>query len=236
MKILAIDASTIAASAAVMDENKLHGEIFTDYKLKHSEKLLVMVDSLLKNLRMDMDEIDAFAVCNGPGSFTGLRIALSTMKGFALAQNKPIITVSTLDCLAQGAFYFDQFVCSVLDAQRSQVYAALYKKNGNVLEKIIDEGAYDIALWINCLQETIGDEKVLFLGDATLKYFERFAQDLPLSALLADASIRMPRAVYAAGIALKKIKRGEVQDAFTAMPNYIRLPQAEENIKMKDKK
>ncbi len=80
MKILAIDASTIAYQRFVAEEKKLHGEIFTDYKLKHSEKLLIMVDSLLKNLRMDICEMDAFAVCNGPGSFTGLRIALATTR------------------------------------------------------------------------------------------------------------------------------------------------------------
>lgn len=235
MKILAIDASTIAASAAVAEEKKLHGEIFTDYKLKHSEKLLVMVDSLLKNLRMDICEMDAFAVCNGPGSFTGLRIALATTKGFAMALNKPIITVSTLDCLAHSAFHFDQFICPILDAQRSQVYAALYKKRGNVLEKIIDEGAYDISSWINQLKEKIGNEKILFSGDATLKYFDRFAQGLPGSALVAEASIRMPKASYAAKIALEKAHRGEIQDAYTAMPNYIRLPQAEENFKEKER-
>ncbi len=234
MKILAIDASTIAASAAIMDEDKLHGEIFTDYKLKHSEKLLVMVDSLLKNLRMDIGEIDAFAVCNGPGSFTGLRIALATAKGFAIAQKKPIVTVSTLDCLAHSVYCYDQFICPILDAQRHQVYSALYKREKENLIKILEEGAYDIDAWAQELKKTAGSSKILFLGDATLRYFEHFSQALPEEARLAMASIRMPRACYAASIALEKIKTGEVQDAFTAMPNYIRLPQAEENIKTKD--
>ncbi|NMC57376.1 MAG: tRNA (adenosine(37)-N6)-threonylcarbamoyltransferase complex dimerization subunit type 1 TsaB, partial [Eubacteriaceae bacterium] len=81
MKILAIDTSTIACSAAVMDEAKLYGELFTDFKLKHSEKLLVMCDSLLSNLRMDIDDIDSFAVSAGPGSFTGIRIGMATAKG-----------------------------------------------------------------------------------------------------------------------------------------------------------
>ena len=93
MLILAIDTSTAAASVAVADEKKLYGEMFTDLKLKHSEKLMLMTDALLKNLRMNISDIDAFAFGKGPGSFTGLRIAAAAVKGFAQPENKPVNAV-----------------------------------------------------------------------------------------------------------------------------------------------
>jgi tRNA threonylcarbamoyl adenosine modification protein YeaZ len=228
MKILSIDTSTIAASAAIIDEYKLHGEVFTDYKLKHSEKLLIIIDSLLKNLRMDIEDIDYFAVSNGPGSFTGLRIALATIKGFAIVANKPIITVSTLDVLAHSVMYFNGIICPVLDAQRNQLYSALYKSRNNKLDHLCNENVFLIPDLINILNAQNDD--VLFLGDATIKYYNQFKDKLKNRAHIANINVLMPKASYAALIALEKIKAGNLQDHYSAMPNYLRVAQAEENL------
>lgn len=231
MKILAIETSTIAASAAIIDEYKLHGEIFTDYKLKHSEKLLVIIDSLLKNLRMDIDDIDYFAVSNGPGSFTGLRIALATIKGFAIVQNKPIITVSTLDALAYSAEYFNGIICPVLDAQRNQLYSALYRTENNKLKHLCKENVFLLPDLINILNAYKDD--ALFLGDASIKYYDHFKDKLNNRAKIANMNVLMPKASFTALIALEKIKTGDLHDHFTAMPNYLRVAQAEENLSNK---
>jgi tRNA threonylcarbamoyladenosine biosynthesis protein TsaB len=231
MKILAIDTSTIAASAAIVDEYKLHGEIFTDYKLKHSEKLLIIIDSLLKNLRMDIHDIDYFAVSQGPGSFTGLRIALATIKGFAIVENKPIITVSTLDTLAYSVMYFNGIICPILDAQRSQLYSALYKFQDNKLENLQKENVFLFSDLINILNTQNGN--VLFLGDACIKYYNQFKDKMKSKAHIANTNVLMPRASYAALAALEKLKAGDLQNHYTAMPNYLRVAQAEENLSNK---
>ena len=121
MKILAIDSSGLVASAAILTEENLIAEYTVNYKKTHSQTLLPMIDEIVRMAEVDLKEIDAIALAEGPGSFTGLRIGSSTAKGLGLALGKPIIGVSTLKALAYNLFGTDSLICPMMDARRGQV-------------------------------------------------------------------------------------------------------------------
>lgn len=222
MLILAIDTSTIAAGAAVVGDDKLYGEIFTDYKLKHSEKLLPLVDHLLSDLRLKIEDIDVFAVGAGPGSFTGIRIGAATAKGFAHALNKPLVGVSSLEACAYGQAYFPGYICPIFDAQKNEVYTALFSFRGDKLLRRSE----DRAEGIEKLTEELKDcHEVLFCGDGLYKYAETLKTHLK-NACIASVLTAMPRAACVGALALEKLKSGEnVSDYKTFLPDYIRKPQ-----------
>ena len=231
MLILAIDCATIAASAAIIDEQKLHGEQYTDYKLKHSEKLLPLIDSLLKELRMKMDDIDVFAISKGPGSFTGLRIGAATVKAFAHPNNKPIIGISTLEACAYGQGAFKGILCPILDAQQNSVYTALFAYEDNDIVRLEDDQAISCDELIELLKDY--DKDVLFCGDAVMKFKDELRETLGRKAYFADPIRMMPRASSVGVLALKRYKDLKKNTYNDFVPNYIRKSQAEVNYEIK---
>ena len=134
MIILAIDTSASPVSAAVLRDGFLVGEFFLNTKTTHSQTLMPMVESILSLSGIGLSDIDVFAVNAGPGSFTGVRIGVASIKGMTLAQEKPCAAVSTLAAMAYGLPYTNGIVCAVMDARCSQVYNALFRlKNGSLL-------------------------------------------------------------------------------------------------------
>jgi len=127
LRVLAIDTSSVVATVAIMDDEKLIGEYVLNHKQTHSQKIMPMIEELLASSELRIQDIDVFAVASGPGSFTGLRIGAATMKGLAHAMNKPIIGVSTLDGLAFNLPYCNYIISPIMDAKNEQVYNALYK-------------------------------------------------------------------------------------------------------------
>jgi tRNA threonylcarbamoyl adenosine modification protein YeaZ len=136
VRILAIDTSSMVASAAVVDDTRLLGEITFNYKKQHSIILMPMIDRLLSSLELDVNNVDAVACASGPGSFTGLRIGAATAKGLCHGAGKPIIGISSLDGLAFNLAYSRGIVCPIMDALRDNVYTCLYRWNGDGLYKI----------------------------------------------------------------------------------------------------
>ncbi len=126
MKILSLDCATQSATCAILDDNNVLGEITFNLKKQHSQILMPMIDDLFKNTQMSISDIDAFVASKGPGSFTGLRIGMATIKGLSQGCKKPFVTVSTLDSLAYNLAYTDGIICPILDALRDNVYTALY--------------------------------------------------------------------------------------------------------------
>ena len=144
MKILSIDSASKVATVAILDDNNLIAEYTLNNKLEHSTLIMDIVDKLLRDSDLDIDDIDGFVVSKGPGSFTGLRIGMATIKGLSLGSNKPYISISSLDALAHSLVNFDGIICSMMDALRNSVYTCLYKgENGN-LENLIDYSALEI--------------------------------------------------------------------------------------------
>ena len=131
MKILAIDTSSFPASVAISDDNIILGEYVIRNQRKHSQNIMVMVERLFADLSMDISEIDIFATTCGPGSFTGLRIGISTVRAFAQAMKKPVVSVNTLEAIAYNLSTYDGIVIPMLDARRDEVFTAVYKFSDN---------------------------------------------------------------------------------------------------------
>lgn len=216
MKLLAIESSAKTASVGVVEDGVLLGEMFQNNGLTHSKTILPMIDALLSSLDMSVSCLDAIAVSNGPGSFTGLRIGVAAAKGLALAAEKPCIGVSTLEATAYGAQ--DGFVCVVMDARAGQVYHASFRMENGVLSRICE----DEAVALDTLEERLMQEKrVLLMGDGAHLCYERFSKHQGL--VIPPLSARVPRAY---GVALAAQGKMPV-DASDLAVSYLRLPQAE---------
>ena len=235
MKILAIDSSGLAASVAIASEDKIIAEYSVNYKKTHSQTLLPMLDEICRMVQLDLNEIDAIALANGPGSFTGLRIGTATAKGLGLALGKPLIPVPTLEGLAWNAWGASELVCPMMDARRNQVYTGIYKVSGGV-EVIMDQEPMDIHELINKLNVLLAgndgmvkeaDVSVTFLGDGVPIYQETIWNEIGVPCRMAPASVNRQRgaSIAAYGEILYKEKKYVSADDFA--PEYLRKSQAE---------
>ena len=163
MNILAIDTSTDYLSLAVMRDEKIIARFHRRSRMRHSSLLVPMIDRLLKKARMKLGAIDCFCISVGPGSFTGLRIGVATIKGFSYSLGTPIVAVPTLDAIAMNARGFKGIICPVLDARKSKVYACLYRSDGKNIKRI---SKYLLLPVKELLEKTAGYGKIIFLGDA----------------------------------------------------------------------
>ncbi|WP_366922915.1 tRNA (adenosine(37)-N6)-threonylcarbamoyltransferase complex dimerization subunit type 1 TsaB [Metallumcola ferriviriculae] len=220
--ILALETATAVASVAVIDKGKLIGEFFTNTSKNHSQSLMPLVDSLLRFVAKDIEEVAAFALAIGPGSFTGLRIGLATVKGMCIALNKPAIGVSTLDGLAMNVSGAQGLICPLLDARKSEVYTAVYNTQDNELCRLTDY----MAVAPSELMEQLAkyDQPVTILGDAVDAYPEVFKEPFLRKAAQGN---RWPRAAQVAQLAWQRLQRGEVDDIYNLAPFYIRRSEAE---------
>lgn len=222
MKILAIETSTMLGGVAIMDEGGLVAEIRLNVKATHSERLMVSIDSALRVANFKLSEIDAYCLSIGPGSFTGLRIGLSTVKGFAFATGKPVVAVPTLDAFAWN-FPFSKYpVCPMLDARKKEVYTALYEWKGNSFEKIIPELSVRP-------EDLIRDIKgpVIFAGEGARLYRKTILALKGKEAFFAPSHSDIPMASSVAFLGLNKALTEEFSDPVTLTPFYIRKSEAE---------
>ena len=141
MTVLAIDCSATPASAAVIRDGKIITDSFVNVKLTHSETLLPMLENMMKNARLTLDEIDCYAISNGPGSFTGIRIGISAVKGLAAPQNISCVAVSTLESMAYNLLGYDCIVCALMDARCNQFYNAFFRVKGDVVTRLCEDRA-----------------------------------------------------------------------------------------------
>lgn len=227
MKLLAIDTSSKAASVAVISDNELIGEYTIINNQNHSIKLLPMIDQILDNLSLDISEINFFAVANGPGSFTGLRIGVATVNGLAQALNRPVIGVSILDGLAYNFIHFDGLVAPILDARREQVYTAIYSTKEHKLERITDY----LAIPILELVEFVKNKEVLLTGDGLNQTFiEIIKENLGEKAIFPPKPLINRNIAGIAAIAYEKALAGSYLKYNQLQPFYIRQSQAERNL------
>lgn len=225
MKVLSIDSSTASASCAILEDNKLLGEVSLNDKKQHSVILMPLIDSLLKNLKLDINDIDGFAVSSGPGSFTGLRIGIATIKGLANATTKPFIGISTLDALAFNMAYTSGIICPIIDALRDNVYTALYSFNNNKLERLTDYMAIHIDDLINTIKEK-DSTCVSFIGDAVPKFKDKLVNSFN-TVYFAPNNLNLARASSLGELGLEKLKNGLCDDLIAFSPIYLKKSQAE---------
>lgn len=226
MKILAVDSSGLVASVAYLEDGIIKGVLSYNNQKTHSQTLLPMIDELVKNLGIDLKGIDYLAVSNGPGSFTGLRIGVATIKGLGLSINKEVVGVSTLESLAMSWQGAEGIVCPIMDARRSQVYAAGYKYNElPASECVIDADSYmieDLCDKLNAL-----GQKVYFTGDGVPVYKDVIEKNLKVEYQFPTASNCYQNAAYIAVLGEYYANKGEAVNARDLTPVYLRKPQAE---------
>jgi tRNA threonylcarbamoyladenosine biosynthesis protein TsaB len=225
MKILAIDTSSMVASAAIMDEEKLAAEYIINHEKTHSEQLMPIIEELLESCGINIEEIDAIAVSSGPGSFTGLRIGGATAKGLAHAHNKKLIGVPTLDGLAFNLPYCQGIICPIMDARRNQVYTALYKWDQGNFYKLKPHCAVALSELLEGLKAR--EEMVIFLGDGVPVHRELIQSTLGVRARFAPRNADRQRASSIAELAMEALKRGEGGSGDGFVPFYLRKSQAE---------
>lgn len=231
--ILAIDGSGKVASVALVEEGRLLGEYSINNGLTHSQTLMPMIDALMNTTGTAPEELEAIAVSGGPGSFTGLRIASSTAKGFGLALDIPIISVPTVDCIAYNLFAVNDIICPMMDARRDQTYTGLYTFEGEEMICLSPQKAVSVD---EILEEIEGYKKpVVFLGDGVPVFKETIDRRLQLPHSYAPIHLSLQRGAALGALALKYYQRGEYQSAAEHSPDYLRLSQAERLRKEREK-
>lgn len=228
MKILAIDTSCSACSAALMTDGRLTANYYLDNKLTHSVKLMPMVDEILKNLGLAPSDIDVFACGTGPGSFTGLRIGIATVKGLAVPFNTPVAGVCSLEAAAWNFACADKDIYVITDARNKNVFYAAYRPCGDRVEQILPP---DMANLEEIVQNI--SSPCIFAGDGIFKYGDILATNKNI--VLAPASLAMPCAAGVALAADKLAKNGGLIDADALLPMYLRKSQAEQELEEKQK-
>ncbi len=224
MIILGIDSSATAASVAVVENNKLVSEIFSDTGLTHSQTLMPMIENCIKTAGIGVDDIDLIAVTNGPGSFTGVRIGIATVKGIAFTNDIPCAEISTLESLAYNVPFFDGIICSVMDARCNQVYSALFEaENDNKIKRLSEDTAISIDDLGNKLLEI--NKPVLFVGDGADICYDKLKNVL-FNVSIAPPTLKKQRASSTAYCGASS----EQKSSKNLAVNYIRLPQAQREL------
>lgn len=225
MKILAVDTSSFPASVAILEDGIILGESVIRNQRKHSQNLMHMTEKLFADLEQDISEIDIFAVTVGPGSFTGLRIGISSVRAFAQAMNKPVVGVNTLEALAYNAACYDGFVVPMLDARRDEVFTAAYKFESGVMTEVVSP----CVMTISEINERFENDKVLYLGDGVIVH-----KDELMGGTFASANLLEVRAASVA--ALASLKVDEAKNYNEIQPLYLRKSQAEREYENKENK
>jgi len=221
--LLAFESSAKSASVALLRDGNLLGEYFQNSGQTHSRTLLKMAEDLLKNCDLKVSDLQAVAVANGPGSFTGLRIGIAAAKGLAWGREIPCVGVSTLEAMAFGAPVCDGVLVCCMDARRDQVYNALFEKENGKLTRLTEDRAISVAE-LEAELKNIEKEKFL-VGDGALVCYNTVSDNSCLRLL--PEHLRYQRASGVALAAQKKLESGEYADAASMVPNYLRMSQAE---------
>lgn len=239
MKILSLDSTSVTASVSITENGKTLAESFINNGLTHSQTLMPLVEKTIAESGASIKDIDLFAVTNGPGSFTGVRIGIASVKGMADALNKPCFAVSTLEAIAEPLKNEDCIACAVMDARCNQVYTAIFE-NGNRL-------CEDKAVLIDELGEELKQysKKIVFIGDGSLICYNKLCRGGSLcppasetavldNAEIADENIRYIHASSIGRLAEEKLANGEnTTKSAKLVPFYLRLPQAERELNNK---
>lgn len=233
MKVLAVDTSSIVASVAVLDDNKLIGEYTVNHKRTHSETLLPMIKELLNACELKTKDIDIFAASIGPGSFTGLRIGVATIKALAHSVDKPVVGIPTIDALAYNLNYCSNLIVPIMDARRDRVYTGMYKWSDNKFEVIKAQDVIEIETLLDELQDR--EEAIIFNGDGCDVYREIITKKLDSKAVFAPSCVNMPKASSVAQLAFKKAQKNELQSYYDLVPEYLRKSQAEREYEKKNR-
>ena len=222
MLVLGVETSTMQGGVALVGDDRLVSEYLLNVEATHSERLLPAIDRMLCEAGVGLDAVSGIAVSIGPGSFTGLRIGLSTVKGLAYATGLPVVGVPTLEAMAWTVPFAAEQVCPVLDARKHEVYAALFRYERGVLVRLMADAA--LAPEALCSKIRM---PTLFLGDGLPVYEELFRRLLGDRMLIPPLPSRGARPAWVAELGRHRLVRGERDSADSLVPRYLRPSEAE---------
>jgi tRNA threonylcarbamoyladenosine biosynthesis protein TsaB len=225
MRILAVDTATTSCSVAIVDNTSLLSEFTLAKEETHSKHLMDMVKEALRMSGLNFSDLDGFAVTRGPGSFTGLRIGISTIKGLAVASEKPVVGVSSLEALAFQVSYSRDLICPILDARRGEVYFSRYRFLNGHLKKQTKERVAPPDQAVDDLNESC-----LFVGNGALLYKEMILEKMGELASFAPLIKNTIRASTMAYLSMAKFENNDTDDIEKILPYYIRKSDAELNL------
>ncbi len=240
MKIIALDSSSLTASVAIAEDDRILAEYNVQYKKTHSQTLLPMLDELARMTELDMESVDAVAIASGPGSFTGLRIGSSTAKGLAQALNVPVIEIPTLTGLACNLYGTNAWICPIMDARRGEVYTGVYAYGEDVpdasgndhvpLKNILPDEAVALPTLVeqlHTLSRSDPDREIVFLGDGVPVFRDLIEETLMAPHYYAPAHLSRQRAAAFVYLAMDYYREGRFVSCGAHAPTYMRPSQAE---------
>ena len=221
MKLLIVDTSTTVSSIALIAGEELLAEELMSAGKETAARLVPAIGALLAGAGLTPAELDGFGVTIGPGSFTGLRVGVATVKGLALATGKPVVGISSLALLAMNLPWAAHPVCPLFDARKQEVYAALYDCREEPRPLIADTVAPPAAFLSRICGPT------LFVGDGARRYRSLIAEALGPHAIFPPSHLHRPRAAAGADLVRTALARGQGSSAASVNPVYIRASEAE---------
>ncbi|HMK55329.1 MAG TPA: tRNA (adenosine(37)-N6)-threonylcarbamoyltransferase complex dimerization subunit type 1 TsaB [Dissulfurispiraceae bacterium] len=222
MKILAIETATMLGGLAIMDDQTLLAESRINVRVTHSERLMKELDHALTSAGLSLEDIDVFGISAGPGSFTGLRVGYSTIKGLVYSTGKRFVAVPTLEAFAWNVPFAGCLVCPLLDARRKEVYGALFRWTGDGFARVIAEQAIRIGDLLSGI-----NAPTIFLGEGAVLNQDVIRRTLGDRALFGAPQHMVPSPANVAALCVKKAMAGDYMDAMTAAPAYLRRSEAE---------
>jgi tRNA threonylcarbamoyladenosine biosynthesis protein TsaB len=222
MKILAVDTATRSCSVAIVDQGSLLAEITTVSGQTHSKHLMDMIHAVLQTANLTVSDVDGWAVSAGPGSFTGLRIGMSTIKGLAVASGKPVAGVSSLEVLAWQVLPCSDLMCPMLDARKGQVYCARYRSVSGALVQELPAVVLSPGQAVRDI-----NKRCVFVGDGAQHYESVIVSSLGDCARIAFDGQHIIRASSVAWLSLQHFESGHSDDPARLVPYYIRKSDAE---------
>jgi tRNA threonylcarbamoyladenosine biosynthesis protein TsaB len=238
MRIIGIDTATTVASVALIDNGLLISEkgspsraaVKNDgsyAKSNHAETVLPLLQSLLESAGLSLQDINGLAFSIGPGSFTGLRIGLSTIKGLAYGSGVPVVGVSTLLAQAARVTHYDGLICTLLDARKNEVYAALFEKKGDAVHRLSDDSAASAARIIDIIRPLADEAPCLMVGDGAVVYKQWLLQQLGRGALFQTGDFSLSVAAAVARLSERRFRSNDVDNLGSLTPVYLRRSEAE---------
>ena len=235
MLILGIDCSSPVGAAGVMKNNNVLGEVNIRFGRRHSERLLPVVKYLFSELEDDIQELEGVAVTVGPGSFTGLRIGISTVKGFARALKIPLCGISTLDLFAYSIYFMEGYLVPVLDARRGRVYTALYR-GGNrdiVSARLTEDRVLPVEELMDELARKYSGGNLYFVGNG-IEVCRKYAENLKSEITFLSPVNCVPRGAAVAEVGTFYLNKEGETSSDKLLPRYLKKPQAEINYRRKN--
>ncbi len=235
MKLLSIECSATPCSVALSENGRILSSAFTNVKLTHSQTLMPMVESVLASSLTHISQVKALAVSAGPGSFTGIRIGISAVKGMAQADNLPCVSVSALEAMAVNYSDTECFVCGVMDARCNQVYNALFENQKGEIKRLCEDRALGIDVLVSEIEMLSQRGKTIYIVGDGAEIFYSAVKGIE-NVEIANEQRRYQNATGVAFVATGRLALGETVSPENLNPIYLRLPQAERELRKEEQK